>query len=284
MKQAKKTAPARHFGVADYRPLFCIVPVLLPLLSILAATSAPTPQVEFRAMSFDEPSVEVFLVDAPAPREGRPEPKTESKSEARGLSLYSHALTHAVRARCPESRLTFHRRTRDAEGRETYQPLASAPVPAEGGTFLAILHGSSGNYGLSLVPDTGTEGAGGTLRFFNLCPTPVAMSFPGMRQVIAPTKQVLLRPPVKAEDYGQGQFFLPDGEEWRAAGGLRWLQLEDIRTLWFILPAPGQPGIVTLRGIEERIVPPAPAGPPANGGNGPGPRTSTAAPGPGGNR
>jgi len=235
--------------------------VLLPLLSILAATTAPTPQVEFRAMSFDEPSVEVFLVESPAPREGK-----DAKPEARSLPLHSHALTHAVRTRCPDSRLTFHRKVTDAEGKVAYLPLASAAVPAEGGTFLAILHGSSGNHGLSLVPDTGTEGAGGTLRFFNLCPTPVALSFPGLRQVIAPSKQALLRPPVKEEDYGQGQFFLPDGEEWRVAGGLRWLQLGDIRTLWFILPAPGQPGIVTLRGIEERIAPPAPALPPATNG------------------
>lgn len=240
--------------------------MLLPLLSILAATSAPTPQVEFRAMSFDEPSVEVFLVDAPASKEAKP--------EARPLSLYSHALTHAVKARCPESRLTFHRKATDAEGKVSYLPVASAPVPPEGGTFLAILHGSAGQYGLSLVPDTGTEGAGGTLRFFNLCPTPVAMSFPGLRQVIAPSKQVLLRPPVKAEDYGQGQFFLPDGEEWRVAGGLRWLQLEDIRTLWFILPAPGQPGIVTLRGIEERIAPPTLLPPSAPGARGQGAGTT----------
>lgn len=223
--------------------------VLIHLLSFLAA---PAPHAEFRAISFDEPSVEVFLLDPPASRQGKPGQRTE----ARGLPLHSHALTHAVRVRCPENRLTFHRRTRDADGRETYRPLASAPVPAEGGTFLAILHGTAGNHGLSLVPDTGPEGAGGTLRFLNLCPAPVAMSFPGLREVIAPAKQVLLRPLVKAEDYGQGQFFLPDGEEWRPAGGLRWLQLEDIRTLWFILPAPGQPGIVTLRGIEERIPPP----------------------------
>lgn len=237
--------------------------MLLPLLSILAATTAPTPQVEFRAMSFDEPSVEVFLVDAPASKEAKP--------EARGLTLYSHALTHAVRQRCPENRLVLHRKVTDAEGKPAYLPLASAPVPPEGGTFLAILHGTGTSVGLSLVPDTGTEGAGGTLRFFNLCPTPVALSFPGMQQVVAPSKQAVLRPAVKAEDYGQGQFFLPDGQEWRAAGGLRWLQLEDIRTLWFILPAPGQPGIVTLRGIEERIdapVVPLPAAAPGPNGNG----------------
>ena len=240
--------------------------VLLPLLSILAATTAPTPQVEFRAMSFDEPSVEVFVVDAPASKGAEP--------EARSLALHSHALTHPVKARCPENRLTLHRKVTDAEGKSSYVPLASAPVPPEGGTFLAILHGSAGQYGLSLVPDTGTDGAGGTLRFFNLCPTPVAMSFPGLRQVIAPSKQVLLRPPVKAEDYGQGQFFLAEGDEWRVAGGLRWLQLEDIRTLWFILPAPGQPGIVTLRGIEERITPPALLTPPAPGPRGPGAGTN----------
>jgi hypothetical protein len=239
--------------------------VLLPLLSILAATASPTPQVEFRAMSFDEPSMEVYLLESPASKEAK-----ESKPEARALALYSHALTHAVRTRCPESRLTFHRKVTDAEGKVAYLPLASAAVPPEGGTFLAILHGSAGNHGLSLVPDTGTEGAGGTLRFFNLCPTPLALSFPGLREVIAPSKQALLRPPVKSEDYGQGQFFLPDGDEWRVAGGLRWLQLDDIRTLWFILPAPGQPGIVTLRGIEERIEPAVLLSPPGNPGGAPG--------------
>ncbi len=253
--------------------------MLLPLLSILAATAAPTPQVEIRAMSFDEPSVEVFLVDAPDAKEAR-----ESKTEARPLALYSHALTHAVKARCPEGRLTFHRKVTDAEGKVNHVPLASAAVPPEGGTFIAILHGSAGNHGLSLVPDTGTEGAGGTLRFFNLCPTPLALNFPGLRQVIAPSKQALFRPPVKSEDYGQGQFFLPDGDEWRVAGGLRWLQLDDIRTLWFVLPAPGQPGIVTLRGIEERITPPAvqpPPGNPAGAANGNG-AASAANRGPGG--
>ena len=248
-QKAKKTSLGTHFVVADSGPFFCIGGVLLPLLSILAATAGPSPRVEFRAMSFDEPRVEVFLIDSSPEKSTKPETKVEGKS----LVLYTHALTHPVEARCPEGRLTLHRQVTDAEGKTSFIPLASAPVPPEGGTFLAILHGSAGQYGLSLVPDPGTEGAGGTLRFFNLCPTPVAMNFPGMRQVIAPAKQVMLRPNIKAEDYGQGQFLLADGEEWKVAGGLRWLQLEDIRTLWFILPAPGQPGIVTLRGIEERI-------------------------------
>lgn len=252
---AKKNLGNAHFGVADSGRLFCIIRVLLPLLAVLAANAAPTPQVEIRAMSFDEPNVRVFLVEG--------DPANPAKSEAQPLDLYSHALTHAVRVRCPEARLSFHRQATDAEGKTVYLPLASVAVPPEGGTFLAILHGSAGQFGLSLVADTGAHGAGGTLRFFNLCPTPVAMDFPGLRQVVGPSKQVLLRPPVKPEDYGQGRFFLPEGEEWRPAGGLRWLQLEDVRTLWFILPAPGQPGIVTLRGIEERI--PTPGEPAANG-------------------
>lgn len=250
-----------------------MVTVLLPLLSALAATAAPTPQVEFRAMSFDEPNVEVFLVEESAAKAGK-ETKDGDKGEPRVLTLYSHALTHAVKVRCPGSRLTFHRKATDAEGKVAYLPLASAAVPPEGGTFLAILHGAAGNHGLSLVPDTGTAGTGGTLRFFNLCPSPVALDFPGLREVIAPGKQALLRPAIKAEDYGQGRFLLPSGEEWRPAGGLRWLQLDDIRTLWFILPAPGEPGIVTVRGIEERIaastlVAPPGAAPPATKGRGP---------------
>lgn len=224
---------------------------MLPLLlsALLAATPA-APVVEVRALSFDEPRIALAVEGA----DGKPQP----------LALHSHALTHGLKLRCPEGRLTLFREGKDAEGKPALVPAVSAPVPPEGGTFLAVVHGRGERLAMSLIPDSGNRTGGGTLRFFNLCNRPLGLNFPGAREILGPGRDFLLRPAVKAEDYGQGQFLLAEGEEWKVAGGLRWLQLEDVRTLWFVMPDPSQPGIVVFRGIEERIAP-EPVPTPANG-------------------
>lgn len=206
-------------------------------------------------MTFDEPRLALVIEDAA----GKPQP----------VLLYSHILTPELRVRCNENRLTLLREGADAEGKPTYVPVVSAPVPPEGGTFLAIVHGRGDQLGLSLVPDAGNRTGGGSMRFFNLCQAPLGLNFPGLRQVIPPGRDyLLLKPDVKPEDYGQGQFLLAEGDEWKVAGGLRWLHLDDIRTLWFVMPDPATKGLVRVRGIEERIrpePPPAPAAPATNG-------------------
>ena len=224
---------------------------MLPLLlsALLAATPA-TPVVEVRALSFDEPRIALAVED----EAGKPAP----------ITVHSHALTHGLKVRCPEGRLTFFREGKDAEGKPSLVPAVSAAVPPAGGTFVAIIHGRGERLAMSLVPDTGNRIGGGTLRFFNLCNRPLGLDFPGAREVLPAGRDFLLRPAVKADEYGQGRFLLAEGEEWKVAGGLRWLQLEDVRSLWFVMPDPSQPGIVVFRGIEERIAP-EPAAPPANG-------------------
>lgn len=225
---------------------------MLPLLlSALLAATPTTPVVEVRALSFDEPRIALAVEDDA----GKPQP----------FVLHSHALTHGVKVRCPEARLTLFREGKDAEGKPTLLPAVSAAVPPEGGTFLAVVHGRGERLAMTLIPDTGNRTGGGTLRFFNLCDRPLGLNFPGAREVLPPGRDFLLRPAVKAEDYGQGQFLLADGEEWKVAGGLRWLHLEDVRTLWFVMPDPSTPGTVAFRGIEERIAPEPIVAPPANG-------------------
>lgn len=225
---------------------------MLPLLlsALLAATPA-APVVEVRALSFDEPRIALAVADDA----GKPQP----------LVLHSHALTHGLRLRCPEGRLTLFREGKDAEGKPALIPAVAAAVPPAGGTFLAVVHGRGEQLAMSLIPDTGNRTGGGTLRFFNLCNRPLGLNFPGAREVLPAGRDFLLRPAVKAEDYGQGQFLLADGEEWKVAGGLRWLQLEDVRTLWFVMPDPSQPGLVVFRGIEERIASEPVVAPPSNG-------------------
>ena len=218
---------------------FHITAVFSALLSFLAATTAPAPVAEVRLLSFDSPRLEVSVED----REGKVTP----------LVVYSHTLTHGVNVRCHEGRLTLFREGKDAEGKPTRTPLASATVPPEGGTFLGIVQGSGDTLGLALIPDTGNRVGGGSMRFFNLCNKPLGLNFPGLRQVLAPGKDLVLKPDVQPSDYGQGQFLLVDGEEWKVAGGIRWLHLDDIRTFWFVLMDPGMQGVVRVRGIEERI-------------------------------
>ena len=222
--------------------------MIIPILSALATSVSPGPEIEIRAMSFDVPTAQVFLVE-PAASAGPNE-----KPLIRPVYLYANSLTPAVRVRCASGKLVFHKVVVDVKGEPSYVPIAATDVPAEGGQFLAILLGSEGQYSLALIPDTGTKGAGGTQRFFNLCPTSIGLDFPGAQQVLPPRGQLLLNQNmIKPQEYGQGRILIHDGEAWQPAGGLRWLQLEDIRTLWFIMPALGQPGHVHIRGIEERI-------------------------------
>ena len=57
---------------------------------------------------------------------------------------------------------------------------------------------------------------------------------------------------------GKANFFTSNlGGGWRSAGGIRWLQLNDIRTLWFITPDPHNPNLVAVRSIEEKVYSPA---------------------------
>lgn len=229
----------------------------LLMLGALTPESEST-QITLKAMSFDLPEAEVVILD-PA---GRPAPVT----------LYSHALSEPIICRTKEGKLTFFRKPKTADPKEPLVPLASLPAPPENGKYIAILSGAGETSRLSLIADGGGAAAAGTIRFFNLCPQPVGLSAPGVKRVLPSGQEFTVRPQVKAQQYGQAQFFLPgeDGD-WRLAGGLRWLQLDDIRSLLFLVPAPGEEGIIKVRGVEERVTADAkksPAGPvtPASGG------------------
>ncbi len=210
---------------------------------LMLGALAPDPgltQVSLKAMSFDEPEMEVVILNA----SGLPAP----------LTLYSHALSEPVETQCKEGRLTFFRKKKTDDPKEPLVPLVSLPAPTANGKFIAIISGGSEAARLSLVSDNGGVAAAGTIRFFNLCPKPVGLSVPGTRRVLPSGQEITVHPQVKAQQYGQAQFFLPgeDGD-WHVAGGLRWLQLEDIRSILFLVPAPGETDVIKVRGLEERI-------------------------------
>lgn len=225
------------------------------LLMIGALTRDPAAtQVTLKVLSFDQPEMEVVILDAG----GSPA----------ALTLYSHSLSEPVRAQCKEGRLTLFRKPKTDDPKEPLVPLVSLPSPAADGKFIAIVSGGDDAPRLSLVPDEEGDATAGTIRFFNLCAKPVGLIMPGARRVLKSGEEFTVRPQVKAEDYGQAQFLIAkeDGD-WQVAGGLRWLQLEDIRSLLFLVPAPGEDDIIKVRGVEERVTttekkppPPSPAG------------------------
>lgn len=223
--------------------------VHLLMLGALAPDPGAT-QVTLKAMSFDEPEMEVVILDAA----GRPAP----------LTLYSHALSEPVQAQCKEGRLTFFRKPKTADPKEPLEALVSLPAPAANRKFIAIVSGSGDAPRLNLVADDAAAAAAGTIRFFNLCPKPVGLSIPGTRRVLPSGQEFTVHPQVKAEQYGQAQFFIvgEDGD-WHVAGGLRWLQLEDIRSLLFLVPAPGEADVIKVRGVEERVAADVKKQPPA---------------------
>lgn len=220
--------------------------LILSVFTLAAATPPPpAPEVAFRCLSFDDAQIEVAVMD--------------HKNKPVIFQAHSHAFSHEIKARCEEQTLVIYKADPEVSGLEKTKedrewiPLASARVPEGTSRFIAVLHRNQGRIALSLIPDPDNPAAAGSMRFFNLCQQQVGIEFPGKRQVLEPGKETLFRPQIAHEAYGQGRLFCLDEGQWRLAGGMRWLQLDDIRSIWFILPTPGQLGTVTLRGIEERI-------------------------------
>ena len=204
----------------------------------------PEPQaipVTVKLMSFDAPQREVAVLNAA----GKPE----------AVQLYSHSLTPAITSQAQAGKFTVFSKPSSQDPKAPLVVLAAAELPPGEAKLIAILSGSGDSTRLNLIPDHAGASAAGTIRFFNLCPKPVGLALPGDRQVIPAGKELVLHPKVKPSEYGQAQFFLPNEDAgWQVAGGLRWLQLEDIRSILFLLPAPGDPGMIVIRGIEERII------------------------------
>ena len=225
--------------------------VILTVFTLAAATPAPpvpevaAPEIAFRCLSFDDAQIEVAVKD--------------QKDKPVIFQAHSHAFSHEIKVRCKEQTLVIYQAKPAATDLQKATentgmiPLASAHVPEGTSRFIAVLYRNQSRIALSLIPDPEDPAAAGSMRFFNLCQQQVGIEFPGKSQVLEPGKETVFHPQIAHEAYGQGRLFCLDEGRWRPAGGMRWLQLNDIRSIWFILPTPGQLGTVTLRGIEERI-------------------------------
>jgi len=234
---------------------------VLSALLILAVASPveELPEIKFRALSFNEPIIELAIVDAQKLKEKASAAKGNGKDKKDSpdfepLKVYGVSLTQEKKIHYADGRLTFYKAITNPDGVTTLTPFVEAVVPIPDIPYIAIISGSSDKPTLQLVPDSPEKMAAGSMRFFNTCKARLGIKFPGLQKVLQPGEDLYYEPPVKAYDYGQGQFLLADEKgEWNRAGGMRWIQLADARTLWFIVPHFNDPCLVMTRGISERV-------------------------------
>ena len=234
---------------------------MLSALLILAVASPveELPEIKFRALSFNEPVIELAIVDPKKLAAKEAESKTNGKEDKDSppfepLKVYNVSLTEEKKIHYADGRLTFYKATTNPDGTTTLTTFVDAIVPAPNSSYIAIISGSTDKPTLQLVPDSPEKMAAGSMRFFNVCKVRLGMNFPGLQKVLQPGEDLYYEPAVKAYDYGQGQFLLSDEKgEWNRAGGMRWIQLADSRTLWFIVPHFNDPCLVMTRGISERV-------------------------------
>jgi hypothetical protein len=234
--------------------------VLSALLIFAAATPVQElPEIKFRALSFNEPVIELVIVDpqkvaaSVSASKGNEKDKKDSP-EGEPLKVYGVSLTEEKKTHYADGRLTFYKAVTNPDGTTTLSTFVDAIVPTPDSSYIAIISGSADKPTLYLVPDSPEKMAAGSMRFFNVCKARLGVNFPGLKKVLQPSEDLYYEPPVKAYDYGQGQFLLADEKgEWSPAGGMRWIQLADSRTLWFVVPHYNDPCLVMTRGISERV-------------------------------
>ncbi len=217
------------------------------------------PEIKFRALSFNEPVIELAIVDAQKPDAKPTTTKSNGKDNKDSpsfvpLKVYNLSLTEEKKIHYADGKLTFYKANTDPDGVTTLTPFVEAIIPSPDTPYIAIISGPSDKPTLQLVPDSPEKMAAGSMRFFNVCKTRLGLNFPGLKKVLQPGEDLFYQPEVKATDYGQGQFLLSDEKgEWKTAGAMRWIQLEKFRTLWFIIPHPNNPNLVKTKGIQEKV-------------------------------
>ena len=230
---------------------------MLCALFILAVASPveELPEIKFRALSFNEPVIELAIVDAKKAEAYASASKGSGKDKKNSppfepLRVYNVSLTEEKKTHYADGKLTFYKANTDPEGVTTLTPFVEAVVPSPDTPYIAIISGSADKPTLQLVPDSPEKMAAGSMRFFNVCKARLGMNFPGVQKVLQPGEDILYQPVIKDGDYAQGQFLLCDeNSEWKPASSLRWMQSNDTRSLWFIIPHLSKNNLVLIKEI-----------------------------------
>ncbi len=208
-------------------------------LATLAANSSAK-EIKFRALCLDQAEMELGI--------------RNPKGQIETFKVYAHALSPEKTVSSNAGKISLLSTDKNLSGKVNWHPFVTTKVPPTLSSIILIISGDLTAPRTTIVPDSLACAQGGSLRFLNTCPYAVGINLPGFKRILASGTETLCRPNIDHESYGQGQFFTSNlGDGWRAAGGVRWLQLNDIRTFWFIAPDPQNPNLVTVHGIEEKV-------------------------------
>lgn len=203
-------------------------------------TNAATKEIKFRALSLHQPEIELGV--------------RGPKGVVESFKVYAHTLSSEKTITTREGRISLLSVEKNSAGKINWKPFTCVEIPSAQSSVILIISGDNAAPQATVVADPLERALGGSLRLFNTCPYAVGISLPGFKKILARGTETFYLPNLSQETYGQGQFFTANlGGGWRAAGGIRWLQLNDTRTLWFIAPDPNNSNLVTVRGIEERV-------------------------------
>ncbi len=202
------------------------------------ASSASAKEIKFKALSLSQPEIEIGFKN--------------SKGKIDVFTVYAHALSSEKTVTTKERKIVLLTAERNSSGKINWATYATADVPPDLDSVILILSGDASHPKATIVSDPPEKSQGGSLRFLNTCPYSVGINLPGFKKILASGTETFCKPSLSHETYGQGQLFTSnDSSGWRPAGGMRWLQLNDVRTLWFIAPDPNNFNLVTVHGIEE---------------------------------
>ncbi len=210
----------------------------ITLATLAANTSAK--EIKFRALCLNQPELELGIRDATG--------KIES------FKVYAHALSPEKITLARAGKILLLSIDKSLAGKVNWKPFLTAEVSTTVSSVVLIISGEPTAPKTTIVSDPPERVQGGSLRLLNTCPYAVGINLPGFKKILASGTETFFQPSLDHESYGQGQFYTSNQSGgWRAAGGIRWLQLNDIRTFWFIAPDPHDSNLVTVHGIEEKV-------------------------------
>lgn len=216
---------------------------LASLLLGLASSPNSTPIIKIKALYFGINPIQIGTKNC--------------QGEISERSIYTHSFSPHFAVHCPESKLTLYRTQASSAEGVKWSPWVSAPIPSSGENFLAIISETPTQPTLHLLPDSNYLREGGVFHIFNLSHSTIAIDFPGQKKVLPRGQRTQFRPDVKNATYGQGRFTTVDEVNAEAKhSGVRWLQMEDTRLFWFILPPSSEGPSLILKNIEDQIFAP----------------------------
>lgn len=143
---------------------------------------------------------------------------------------------------------------RPKEPAKAPKPFATFAFPGDG-RYILLFASSEAGKRVMAIEDKENSFPFGSYLYINLTGAPVEVRYNGASTPIPPNGRAVVKSPVANDSYAQGEILTP-GEDGMQIGYIaRTYQQADVRTIFFLLPNPGNGHSINIKGIEERKQP-----------------------------